>query len=439
MLRTSLLAALAALTAPMFASAAAQDTAPARYPVDRVVAIVNKEPILWSEVMQAYAEQRARGRPEPPDSAGQMAVAREILNLLIDDELMVQRAREMGIEVDDAQLRPQVDQQIAQIRQNFASEDELRRALTEAGFANLEEYRRLTMDAARRTALQQQLMGRLRQEKLLPAVSVSEQEITDAFEGARGSLGQRPATVTFRQIVIPPRPSDAAKAAARAKADSILAELRAGAEFEQVARRESMDPVSRELGGDLGWARRGVMLPTFEYWLFGLQPGQLSPVFETLLGYHILRVDRVQPAERKSRQILIRPAIDSADVANTRALADSVAGLLRSGAPFDSLAAEYHDFIEERNFPTPVAIDSLPESYRQAFADRSSGEVVPPFPIGDSTQPKFVVAQLQTVLEAGEYSADDFRQRIREQLTQEKAIRAWLDQLRRRSYVVVKF
>lgn len=432
MLKKLVLPALLAVATP----AAAQTPALNRYPVDRVVAVVNTEPILWSEVMEVYAQQRAQGRPEPRDSAAQMALAREILGTIIDEELMVQRARQMGIEVQDEEIRQQVDRRIADIRRQFPTEEALRSALADAGFANIDEYRRLTIESARRAALQRQLMGQLRQEKKLPAVNVTEDEITKAFEQARGTLGERPASVTFKQIVIPPRPSPEAKATARAKADSLLVEIRAGADFEQVARRESMDG-SRELGGDLGWARRGQMVPAFEYWLFSLQPGQTSPVFETIFGYHILRVDRAQPAERKSRHILIRPAIDSAAIARTQALADSVAELWRNGASFDSLAGEYHDVYEDRGFPTPYPRDSLPDAYRQAFEGRTAGEVVPPFPIGNPAEPKFVVARLETVTERGEYSVEDYRQLIREQLLQEKAIRRWLDQLRRQSHVVV--
>lgn len=432
---TALLVAIAVGVPALASSASGQDAN--RYPVDRVVATVGSQPILWSEVMEAFAAQRARGMPDPPDSASQMALARQLLQNLIDEELMVQRARELAIEVPEEDIRRQVDQQIAEIRGRFASEEQLRAALLEAGFASIEEYRRLSMEQARRGVLQRSLVQRIRQDKQLPAVAVTEEEVTRAVEQAQGTLGNRPATVTFRQVVIPPQPSPEAKAAARRKADSLLALIREGGDFEQLARRESMDSASAQLGGDLGWARRGAMVPTFEYWLYTLQPGQVSPVFETLYGYHILRVDRVQPAERKSRHILIRPEIDSVARARTRALADSVAELWRNGTPFDTLVAKFHDNIEERG-PATWPRDSLPAAYQQAFAGQPEGSIVPPFPIGLESAPKYVVAHLESVVEAGEYSATDYRQIIREQLMQEKAFRKWLDGLRQRTYVAIR-
>jgi len=107
--------------------------------------------------------------------------------------------------------------------------------------------------------------------------------------------------VTFRQIVIAPQATPKARDAARAKAESILVELKSGADFEKIAKRESMDLQTKETGGDIGWARRGENLPDYDRWLFGtgflapLPPGQLSPVVELPLGFYIIRVDRVQP------------------------------------------------------------------------------------------------------------------------------------------------
>src|SRR5690606_24273692 len=128
--------------------------------------------------------------------------------------------------------------------------------------------------------------------------------------------------VGFRQIIVTPDATPAAKAVAKAKADSVRAEIANGANFEEVAKRESMDG-SAQLGGDLGWIRRGKTVPEFERWIFSLPPGQLSPVVETSFGYHVIRVDRVQPSEVKARHVLIMAKVDSADLVRARAEADS--------------------------------------------------------------------------------------------------------------------
>lgn len=406
--------------------------------VDRVVAVVGDKPILWTDIMTAVNQKRASGLRLPPDSAGQMTVARGALNELIDVEILVQRAAVLKIEVTEAEVTASVDQQIRRVRGQFRGEDEYRRELRAAGFGTPEEYRRTLVEGLRRQALQQRAFAELRK-KAHPA-DITDSAVTQAFERFREQLGQRPATISFRQIVVAPKSSAGAKARALAKAESLVVEIRKGGDFEQIARRESMDPASRELGGDLGWSRRGSgFVPEFERVVFALPPGQVSPVIETAFGYHIIRVDRVQPAEVKSRHILIRPSIDSADVTAARDTAASVAAQWRRGVSFESLVTKYHDPSEERGILQPFPRDSLPQSYQTAIAGKGAGEVTDPFSLGDPQRGlKFGVIEIVALTEGGQYSESEVRAQIREQLQSEKSARLLLDDLRRRTYVSIR-
>jgi peptidyl-prolyl cis-trans isomerase SurA len=268
---------------------------------------------------------------------------------------------------------------------------------------------------------------------------VSEQEVEEAFRSNKEVLSRQPASVTFRQVIVAPRPSAAAKKAARAKADTILAELKKGADFEQVAKRESMDQGTKATGGDLGWSRRGAMVPEFERMMFALRPGQLSPVVETQFGYHIIRVDRVQAGEVKAHHILITPVIDSGDIAAARREADSVAQQWRRGALFDSLVAKHHDPAEEKGILQPFTRDSLPAAYQQALAAKKAGDITEPFELGGPRgNVKFAVVQLVTVNEAGQYVESEVRERIRQQLSAERGTRQLLDDLRKQTFVSVR-
>ena len=231
-----------------------------------------------------------------------------------------------------------------------------------------------------------------------------------------------------------------AKEVARAKAESLLAEIRKGGDFDQIAKRESMDPGSKELGGDLGWNRRGNMVPEFDRWMFALAPGQMSPVIETPFGYHIIRVDRVQPGEVKARHILIKPHIDSADVAAAKLRADTVKMLWEGGANFDSLVARYHDRDEEKGSLQPFERTQLPDSYRKAFEGKSTGAYIDPFPIDDPARgaKKYVVAQIVKADDGGDYTLSDFKSQIRDQLAQERGMRRVIDQMRKDLYVSVR-
>lgn len=88
--------------------------------------------------------------------------------------------------------------------------------------------------------------------------------------------------------------------AARSKAEKILADLRAGADFEQLAREHSQDTGTAPKGGDLGFFSKGKMVPAFEQAAFGLKKtGELSPVVQTPFGFHIIRLEGRKPATVK--------------------------------------------------------------------------------------------------------------------------------------------
>ena len=91
------------------------------------------------------------------------------------------------------------------------------------------------------------------------------------------------------------------RAKAKAKADALLAELKANpAAFADLAKKNSDDPGSAERGGDLDFFARGAMVKPFEDTAFGLQKGQLSPVVETDFGFHIIKVTDVRGGEKRS-------------------------------------------------------------------------------------------------------------------------------------------
>ena len=406
-------------------------------PVDRVVAVVGDQVILWSDVMNSINQQRAAGLQLPADSAGQAALAKDALSALVDEEILVQKAHLMKIDVTQDEVNRSVDDQVRRVRSQFQTEDEYRNELKNAGFGTPEEYRRTLYEQFYRRALQQRVFEELR--KTAVGRNVSDAEINEAFEKNKESLQAAPATVTFRQVVVAPKASPEAKKRAKAKADSLLVEIRKGGDFEQIAKRESMDAASKAQGGDLGWNRRGAMVPEFERMMFALAPGQVSPVIETAFGYHIIKVDRVQAAEVKARHILIAPVIDSADVAAAKQEAELVATQLRNGASFDSVVAKHHDPAEEKGILQPFVRDSLPASYAAAIAGKKPGDVTDPFELANPRgAAKWAVVQLVTVNEAGQYNEAEVKERIRTQLVAEKATRALLDQLRKQTFVSIR-
>ena len=387
--------------------------------------------------MSSINQQRAAGLQLPPDSAGQAAIARDALSALVDEEILVQKAHLLKIEVTPDEVNRSVDDQVRRVRQGFQADEEFRAELRKAGFGTPEEYRRTLYEQFYRRALQQRVFEELR--KTAVARNVSEAEINEAFEKNKGTLASAPATVTFRQVVVAPKPSAEAKKRAKAKADSLLVELKKGGDFELIAKRESMDEASKPQGGDLGWNRRGAMVPEFERVMFALPPGMVSPVVETAFGFHIIKVDRVQAGEVKARHILISPKVDSADIAASRAEAQLVATQLRAGAAFDSVVTKHHDPAEEKGILQPFVRDSLPASYGVALTGKKAGDVTEPFELASPRGiSKWAVVQLVSVNEAGQFDEADIKTRIRSQLMAEKATRSMLDELRKQTFVSIR-
>jgi peptidyl-prolyl cis-trans isomerase SurA len=403
------------------------------------VGVVGTTPILYSEVLDEVNVRRAGGLQLPADSAGRVKLERDILNEMIDAELLVQKAKEEKVEVTDEELGRQVDAQIKQIRTNYPTEGEYRQALRANGLGTPDEYRKRQMDQLRRSRLQEEVYQKLRRDQKLAVSAVSDQELYEAFAQNKATLPQRPAMVSLKQIIVAPKPTAKARAAARAKAESLLVQISKGADFAELARKYSQDPGSGAQGGDLGWNRRGGMVKEFDEMMFALPVGRVSPIVQTDFGYHIIRVDRAQPAEVKARHILIVPQRDTADVTRARLEADSVRAAVLKGADFDSLATKHHDAQEFRAVPD-VPRDSLPPAYRTALGAAARGAVVGPFPIDDprSGLQKFVVLRVTEATAAGEYPEAEIKAQLRDRLGEAKTMRKLVDSLRKATFVSTK-
>ncbi|MCU0635321.1 MAG: peptidylprolyl isomerase [Gemmatimonadaceae bacterium] len=408
--------------------------------VDRVVAVVGDQVILCSDLLVELNRERAENRqPLPSDPDSLLALEKDVLARLVDAEVLIQKATADKVEVDDLDVNRQVDDFVKRVRKNFRTDREMADALAQSGYGSVEEWRKEQVRGFRRNQLQQGLIEKLRKDGKMPAINVSEDEVNEAYARSKGVLPKRPASIGWRQIVVRPNPSDSALGVARAKIDSLYAEIDKTKDFESVAKRESQDPGSKELGGDLGWNRRGQMVPEFDYVMFNLRPGLVSAPVLTRYGLHLIRVDRVQPAEVKARHILIMPVIDSVQVAKARDRADSVLTAWKGGANFDTLASRFSDEPTHfRSMPETVRDSLLPE-YKTAFEGKKEGDFVGPFPLGNTgIGTEWAIAQLTLVREGGDVELKDIKDRIRDQLAQEKSMRRVTDTIKKGTFVSVR-
>lgn len=402
-----------------------------------VVAVVGDSVILNYDIEEDVFRTVAQSQQPPPQGAALERLRRELLESRIDQLVILQAAaRDTSIRVDQSTVDGAVQQEVQRRQRALGGPAQLEAALRQSGLTMV-EFRAQLQQQIRRERLIQAYVSRQQQTRRPPPVT--EAEMVRYLADNRERLGERPATVIFEQVVVPVTPSDSALSRARLKADSMYALATSGSEFEDLARRFSDDPGTRERGGDLGYFREGTMVREFSNAAFAMRPGQISPPIRTSFGYHIIKLERIRGAERQARHILIRPDVAESDVQRTSALADSLAMELRNGADIDALIARYGDRDEQARIG-PIVRDQLPEPYLTALATATTGAIVGPLPIGEATQQKWAVVQVVNVQQSGEYSLDDayVRAQIRRLLEQEKLLEEIVGELRRGTYIDVR-
>lgn len=404
--------------------------------VDRVIAVVGDSIILESDVKEQVERRRAFGETIPTDPQALDALLRTELEALINEMLILQAARRDSIIVTPEDVQSQVNAAVTQQEQRFGGRASFEEALRGEGMT-FEQYRRTVERGLTRAAVQRQYLSRAQQSRAPPPVT--DAEIRAFFDQRAAELGTRPATIEFEQLVVVPRASDEARAAAREEAESIRRRLASGEDFAQLARRHSMDTGTRERGGELGWFRRGLMEQSFERAAFSLRVGETSQVVETSFGFHVIRVDRIRGAERQARHILIRPEVTGAEEARTRERADEAARALRAGTAMATLRDRFHHDPTEDGRVGPMPMDSLPAPYDAELRGAAAGQIVGPFRVPGPTE-AYAVVQVQNVVPEGQYTADDreLREQIRRYLQQEKLMEEIIGELRRRTYVDIR-
>ncbi len=423
-------------------TAVAQQPARSDQTLDRIVAIVGTRPILASQIEEDMVQQQAQGQPLPTDSAGLAKLRRQILDRLIELEILVQQAeRDTSIKVTDQEVLDQVEQTYQNVRKQFSSENDFRDQIRQARFGSVEEWRRWLADEQRRQLYAQRLIEAQRQKGKLRPIPPTDAQMREFWEQNKDQQPKRPATVSFRQIVIKPVADSAARMRALQRAESLVVQLRHGGDFAAAAKQFSGDSASAAQGGELGWFRRGVMVKEFEDVAFRVRPGEIAGPVETPYGFHIINVERTQPAEILARHILIMPEISAAQIAIARRRADSLHDALARGsmgASFDSLAKIYAD-PQEPKLAEEAPLTDLPPEYQKVLTRDTTAGLKPVIvEAPDTPRPKFVVLEVTGRHDAGDLSFEDVKLRIRQSLGDQLAIRHFVDQLRRQIYVDIR-
>lgn len=407
--------------------------------VDRVVAVVADTAVLLSEVRQEVFRRQQRGAQVPEEPAARDSFYRAALQSLVDERMLLETAKERGVTVPDRQVEQLFQDRFSGMQSRFPSQEEFRQAVERSG-QNMFQFRQMIRSQARKELIIETLRRQLQQSGDLPPAEVSEEEIRRYFE-QQAAGRQRPGTVSFDRVMVVPTADSARADSARRVAREALEAIRGGTDFAVAARRYSDDEGSREEGGDLGWVGRSDLVPAFARAAWSAPLGQAVGPVRSRFGWHVLKIENVRGGERNIRHILVRPRITDRDVREARETASALADSLGEGASADRLARD-HGLPDEQVRYQGLRLDELEgrlgEAYAQALTEPapSEGEVRGPFRVeGSFGLPAFVVARVDEFAPSGEYRLEDVRNRIRENLMQQKQFQKFVQRLRDQMHV----
>ncbi len=267
-------------------------------PAPDVWAVVNGKEIRRDEVEKYY---RSVLQPDakPPSDEEILTLKLNILDELINNELLLERARKLGVEATDGEVEDKFTE-----RKSPFTEEEFQRQLSERG---------MTVDDVKRELRRQLSIQKLINREVVSKISITDQDIGDFYNQNRDQFNVTEAQYRVAQIVVTPvrdpqlrnRKNDDATspAEARRKAEMLLERLNGGADFGQLAMDYSEDPSSASTGGDLGYVPESALNqapPDLKRAVLQLRPGQASPVLNIGGSYRILKLlTRELPGQRQ--------------------------------------------------------------------------------------------------------------------------------------------
>lgn len=275
---------------------------------EEVWAEVNSRPIYRAQV-EKYYEQQVSVLPEPlaPDEA--LARKLSLLNELIQDEILWQKATQVGLVASDAE----VEARFQELRNPYA-EEEFQRQLSAQG---------MTAETLRDELRREISIRKLLDQSISAGLDVSDQEITAYYEQYKSRFRVVETHYHVAHLLVTPHPDPEVRnlrnddapsdADAQLKIQRLLERLRAGEDFGELARNYSEDPTTALGGGDLGFFPESALAdthPVLRSVVQRLEVGQIGGPVRTSQGYHLVQLlEREPPGQRDLSDPKVRESI----------------------------------------------------------------------------------------------------------------------------------
>jgi peptidyl-prolyl cis-trans isomerase SurA len=288
--------------------------------LDKVMAVVENEAILQSELTQYALNIAFQYRIDPrrePEKFQQLQD--ETLQNLINQKILLAKAEEDSIEVEERQVDSVLEEQINRMIQQVGSAQKLEEQMG----MSINKLKRNFRDDVRKNLRVEKL-----QQTKFNLIKITRREVEEFYNSAKDSLPELKETVDISHILINVEAGQASEQKAREKIAGYLQEVKSGADFAELCRKYSEDPGSAARGGEIGFMERGDFVPEFEEVAFLLEPGQISDIVKTRFGFHIIQCIERKGDKINVRHLLIRLEPTNIDEEETEKKADDIRALL---------------------------------------------------------------------------------------------------------------
>lgn len=303
------------------------------YVLDEMIAMVGDNYILKSDIEKEFQTLKEEfGEKELNDS-----LQMYIFNSLITSKILLYKAQLDSIVVGDDRVESEMERKLYFVMTHFGGD--------EKAFENYLGMSLLEFKNKTKGKIKEQLLVQEMKNTVLSNVKVTPSEVRKYFNDLpKEKLVPIPASVEVAQIVMSPKHSSYSEEYAKRKAEELRERVMNGEDFCFLAATYSDDPGSSGKCGELGFFKRGRMVPEFEAEAFKLPKDSLSKVIKSQFGFHVLRTIERRGESVNVQHILIAPKILNSDLLRTREMLDSLAAEIRAGnLTFEMAASKYSD------------------------------------------------------------------------------------------------
>src|SRR6202142_3788574 len=271
--------------------AAVPPLSPADTVIEEIIARINNQIVTRAEYLRSKESLKQEAQQQDPANAEKVIAERDkdVLRDLIDQQLLLDKGKDMGITAD-TELIKRLDEMRKDMHMD--SMEDLEKAATSQGIS-YEDFKQ----NLKNQIITQQVISR----EVGSRMNVSKEELQQFYDEHKTQLEQ-PEQIRLSELLVtkkkdkaPPADEEQELAAARAKAEDLLAQIRKGAAFDEVAKKNS-DGTTAAQGGDLGYFKRATLAKELEDKTFAMKPGEVSDVIRTKQGFVILKVTEHQQA-----------------------------------------------------------------------------------------------------------------------------------------------